>query len=280
LVAQDLGLTITKDGQTVAESDHINLAGFYGAREGVKIEFPAAGTYTATVSASIAGFGAPADQPFTVTVNNYTYNPAQVGDISSLDATARKNALRLVYDRIMLASNNQFRPNDTLKRIELGRALMFSSHVMQYMPDLPSFSDLPANSPELLIAESLKREGVMGNDSGPLFGPTTNVNRLEAAVALVRALRMDAQARALANTNVTFGGQVLSDNAQIPGALRGYVQIALDKGFFQAFPAEVRQDSLGHFTVVPGPRFESATVVKRSDFLAPATRLLALIFGE
>jgi serine protease AprX len=280
LIAQDLALSVEKDGQTVGSSDNINLVGFFGAREGVKLEFPGPGTYTATVSASLAGAGAPADQPFTVTVNNYTFDPAEVGDLGTLDAATRQNALRLVYDRVMLADKNQFRPDDKLTRIELGRALMFSAHVMQYVPSSPSFTDIAQNSSEQLIAESLKREGVMGQDTGLSFGPNNKVNRLEEAVALVRALRLDAQARGLANSNVTSGGQTVTDNAQIPGALRGYVQIALDKGLLKTFPAQVISDGAGHFTVIPGPRFEPATFVKRSDFVAPATSLLAMMFGE
>ena len=70
------------------------------------------------------------------------------------------------------------------------------------------------------------------------------------------------------------------DNAQIPGALRGYVQLALDKGVLQAFPAGVQETSPGHFVAMPGPRFEPTTIVRRSDFIAPATKLLELFFGE
>ena len=83
-------------------------------------------------------------------------------------------------------------------------------------------------------------------------------------VALVRALGQDAQARALANSTVTSGGQPLIDNAQIPGELRGYVQIALDKGLLEAFPAEVREIAPGQFIALPGPRFEPNTTISRA----------------
>jgi len=56
----------------------------------------------------------------------------------------------------------------------------------------------------------------------------------------------------------------LTDNTQIPGPLRGYVQIAINKGLFEAFPAEVRQIAPGQFIVVPGPRFEPATTISRA----------------
>jgi serine protease AprX len=89
------------------------------------------------------------------------------------------------------------------------------------------------------------------------------VNRLDLAVALVKALGHDAAARSLAGTTVTFEGTPLTDNSQIPSALRGYVQLAIDKGLFEAFPAEIRQIAPGVFQAIPGPRFEPQTVVTR-----------------
>ncbi|HEX8129671.1 MAG TPA: S8 family serine peptidase [Pyrinomonadaceae bacterium] len=279
IVAADLALTIQKDGQTVASSNATNAAALFGAREAVKIEFPAPGTYTARISAGLAGAGAPVDQPFTLTVKNYTYDANQVADLAGLDATTRTRALRLVYDRLMFTSANFFRPDDALTRMELAQALMFGTRVMQYLPNRPTFGDIPAGTAEELIAESLKREGVMGLD-GTTFGGSAQVTRLEEAVALVRALRLDAQARARAGTNVTTGGVTLSDNAQIPSALRGYVQIAIDRGLLEVYPAEIKQVAPGQFVALPGPRVEPSRVVKRAEFIAPATKLLGEMFGE
>jgi serine protease AprX len=197
----------------------------------------------------------------------------------ALDATARIKALRLVYDRIMSADNGLFRAYDPLNRIEMGRAVMMCARVMQYLPQQASFSDVTPGTPDALIAESLKREGIMGID-GATFGPGVSVSRLEQAVALVRGLRLDSQARALANRNVTVNGQVLVDNAQIPGALRGYVQLAIDRGVMQAFPAEIRQIGPGQFEAIPGPRFEPARIVKRAEFLDPMLKVVSILFGE
>ena len=100
--------------------------------------------------------------------------------------------------------------------------------------------------------------------SGSSFNPAGSVNRLDLAVALVRALGHDHTARALANTTVMVNGVALTDNAQIPGSLRGYVQLAIDKGLVEAFPAEIRQTGPGQFTALPGPRFEPATTMTRA----------------
>jgi serine protease AprX len=275
----DLALTVRRGSQQVAASDEINLAALFGSREAVKIEFPAEGTYTASVSSGLAGFGQPLDQSYRITVTHYLYYPNQVPDLTGLDDATRINALRLVYDRIMSADGGAFRPADALTRKELARAVMLGARVMQYLPAKPSFTDIAANTPEALIAESLKREGVMGLD-GSAFGPAASVNRLEEAVALVRALRLDAQAKALANTTVTSGGQPLIDNAQIPGALRGYVQLAIDRGVLQAFPAEIREIAPGQYQAIPGPRFEPARIVKRADFINPMVKVINILFGE
>jgi serine protease AprX len=80
--------------------------------------------------------------------------------------------------------------------------------------------------------------GLMNAD-GSTFNPAGNISRLDLAVALVRALGSDAEAQSRAGTNVTvvYNGQTLTltDNAEIPAAMRGYVQLALDKGILQAF---------------------------------------------
>lgn len=77
---------------------------------------------------------------------------------------------------------------------------------------------------------------------------------------------------------LTSGGVTLSDNGQIPAALRGYVQIAIDKGFLEVYPAEVRQTGPGQFQVLPGPRVEPANAVTRAA-LAVKTNAFAARFA-
>jgi serine protease AprX len=278
LVLHDLALEVS-GGSVNASSDGLNLGGLFNARESIKLEFPGAGTYTATVSAGILQGSTATDQPYRITVTHFLYDPNEVNDLAGLDAASRIKAYRLVYDRIMSAEGAAFRPDENLTRMELGRALVFAARVPQFIPNQPSFSDIIAGTPDALFSESLKREGVMGLD-GLQFGPQTSVSRLEQAVALVRALRLTAQAKALENTTIQFGGKPLTDNAQIPGKLRGYVQLALDRGLMEAFPESVQDHGGGNITVIPGPRFEPARTVKRSEFINPVSKLINLMFGE
>src|SRR5204863_2954415 len=117
----------------------------------------------------------------------------------------------------------------------------------QTLASTPRFTDVSGNLGA--IAEAITAQGSTLRDynftpqglvsaNGATFNPNGLVSRLDVAVAFVRALGRDSEAIAKANTVVMVGGQPLSDNAEIPAALRGYVQLALDKGLFEAFPAE------------------------------------------
>jgi serine protease AprX len=179
-----------------------------------------------------------------------------------------------VRNRVMdTYADGTFRPDASITREELARSLALNSSLRQTLGATPKFGDV---SGDLLgLAEAVTAKGSTLRDfdfvptgamsfSGSSFDPTGSVRRLDLAVALVKALGHDAAARALANTTVTHQGIPLIDNPKIPSALRGYVQIAIDKGLFEAFPAEIRQIAPGQFIAVPGPRFEPGVTVSRA----------------
>lgn len=170
-------------------------------------------------------------------------------------------------------ADGTFRPNSIVTREDLARSLALNTSLRQSLGSTPRFADV--SSDLRLFAEYTTARGSTNRDfdftptgmiatSGTSFNPAGSVNRLDLVVALVKALGHDAAARALANTTVTSNGTALSDNAQIPGSLRGYVQIAINKGLFEVFPAEVREIAPGQFVAIPGPRFEPATTVSRA----------------
>lgn len=170
-------------------------------------------------------------------------------------------------------ADGTFRPDSLVSREDLARSLALNTSLRQTLSSTAKFADVSGDL--RLFAEYATAKGSTNRDfdfsptgmisaSGNLFDPTANVDRLDLAVAFVKAIGRDAEAKALAGTAVTYEGTAITDNAQIPSALRGYVQIALDKGLFDAFPSEVRQIGPGQFIVVPGPRFEPATTVTRS----------------
>jgi len=176
---------------------------------------------------------------------------------------------------IDIYSDGTFRPASMVTREDLARSLVLNSSLRQSLSSTPKFGDVTGDMRNIAEAVTAKGSTLRDYDfvpngmvafSGSVFQPTAEVNRLDLAVALIRALGHDAAARGKANSTVVFNGTPLTDNAQIPGPLRGYVQLAIDKGLFEAFPAEFRQTGPGQFIVVPGPRFEPATSVNRADF--------------
>jgi serine protease AprX len=174
-------------------------------------------------------------------------------------------------------ADGTFRPSQTVTREDLARSLVLNTSLRQSLGGTPKFADVSGDLRNIAEAVTAKGSTNRGYDftatglmsfTGTSFNPAGSVNRLDLAVAFVKALGRDAEARALANSNVTSNGQTLSDNAQIPATLRGYVQIALNNGLFEAFPAEVRNLGNGQFQVLPGPRFEPASTVNRGTLAA------------
>ncbi|MCA1817285.1 MAG: S8 family serine peptidase [Acidobacteria bacterium] len=222
--------------------------------------------------------------PVDVTVKRVTLSLAPVVDIAGTPAEADITDL-LKFRRIDTFADGTFRPADAVTRGDFARTLAVNAPLRQSLGTAPKFPDLSGDLSAIADAESANGStlrdwdftpgGVLGG-SGSSFNPSAATTRLDAAVAFVRALGLDPQARQLAGSTVTSGGTPLTDNAQIPTALRGYVQIALDKGLFEAFPAQVIQIAPGVFQAVPGPRFEPATALTRGALAAKLEKFITL----
>lgn len=182
---------------------------------------------------------------------------------------------------IDIYADGTFRPASVVTRKYLARSLVVNSSLRQSLCPTPNFGDVSGDLLNISEAVTARidtsrlrfRPTGMVTSVDQSFNPTATVNRLDLAVALIKALGHDAAARALANSTVTSNGTILSDNAQIPAALRGYVQLAIHKGLFEAFPAEVRPIAPGQFVVVPGPRFEPANNYQPSNLCDQAEHL-------
>jgi serine protease AprX len=171
-------------------------------------------------------------------------------------------------------ADNTFRPDANVTRGDFARLLAFNTPLRQSLQPTRRFTDVTGDLAAMAEAVTAKGstlrdwdftpDGMM-SASGPTFKPMGTAIRLDIAVALVRALGLDAEARAKAGANVTVthNGQtlVLADNADIPAALRGYVQIALDKQLLQAF-----------FTLEQGPFDFQPTLKARVKPNDPTTR--------
>jgi serine protease AprX len=212
-----------------------------------------------------------------VKVNQVEHILPNIPDISG-------NAL---HDQIVFALTNRlidtypdgtFRPDQTITREDLARTLVLDAPVRQSLSNTPKFADVSGDLAR--IADAVTSNGATFRDvgfsstpimtsSGTSFNPTATVTRLDVAVAFVKALGHDAKAQGLAGVPVKApDGTPVIDNAQIPDALKGYVQVAINDGMFEAFPASVVQVSPGVFQAMPGPRFEPATTMTRAQLAA------------
>ncbi|MDT4896310.1 MAG: serine protease AprX [Acidobacteriota bacterium] len=176
-------------------------------------------------------------------------------------------------------SDNTFRPDTLVIRSDFARALALNTPLRQSVGATAKFTDV---SGELrAMAEAVTASGSTLRDwnyapagmmsaQGALFNPNGTVSRLDLAVAFVRALGLDTEAKAKANTPVKDPqtGLDVIDNGQIPGNLRGYVQIAVDKGFLEVYQASAEVTPTGSILAKPGPRVEPGEGLTRATLAA------------
>src|SRR2546423_9511172 len=222
----------------------------------VVVKFPVAGEWIAEVrglrgltvadqcACSPAGLAVPERVDGKIERATVTLQP--VADIAGHAAEQQiRNAL--LNRQMDLFADGTFRPDASVTRDDFARHLMLTTPLRQSLAATPKFADVAADLEP--IAEAVTVSGSTLRDwnftpagmmsaSGSTFNPSATITRLDLAVALVRALGQDAQAKALAGTTVTanYNGQSIAvdDNGSIAPALRGHVQIAFDGGVPQA----------------------------------------------
>jgi serine protease AprX len=154
----------------------------------------------------------------------------------------------VLKNRMMdVESDGLFHPAGTVTRGSFAQTLVFNTALRQSLADTPFYTDATGSLEAL--AEAVTASGSTLRDydfaptgmiatPGPGFSASSGVNRTDLAVALVKALGLDAAAAAKAGSDVTatYSGTtvVVSDESGIPAALRGYVQLALDRGILNA----------------------------------------------
>ena len=263
----------------VKYSGAIDLPVIGGTARQIVVQNPEAGAWTIEIRGASGLAAAPVSSPTQIaapgvvdgTISQIRYVLPTIADING-NANQAEIEKAIKSRLIDTYADGTFRPDAIVNREDFARTLLANTGLRQNVGAAPKFADV---SGDLLgIAQAVTANGSTLRDydftpkalmtaSGTSFNPTGTVSRLDMAVAFVRALGHDAQARALAGSNVTTDGKVLSDNAQIPAALRGYVQIALNNGMFEAYAAEVRNLGGGKFEVLPGPRFEPSSTMTR-----------------
>jgi serine protease AprX len=227
----DLSIAVyDQSGVLRGQSNVRNSAGLTGQHESVTLTTPTAGSYKVKVQ-NPGGTLTTAQQFYGVLeVTRATY--AVLNDVASLSPSLQSDLYQGLRTFTMWPIGSGFGSDLGVSRAELAAAMVRSGRVPQYLPGHSAYPDVKDANTILFV------ESVQASPSGPLFidvanggsfRPLDNVNRLAAAVALVRAagLRTEAESKA----GIVLG---YTDAFSIPSDLRGYVSVAVSKGLLQA----------------------------------------------
>ena len=227
LSINDLSLNVYDPAGTLkGQSNNLNLPGLTGKRESVTIGAPVTGTWRANIRNTF-GIGLSLQQYVgLLEVSRAQYAP--MSDIGTLSTGLRGDILQSIRSFTMWPIGSGFRPNFAVSRADLATALVIGGRTPQYLPGQPSFTDVP-NTSLMLFVESAKAAPCgplfINTDAGGKFRPYDSVDRLTAAVALVRAAGLRSVAESQSSSALT-----VLDALSIPTELRGYVSLAISKG--------------------------------------------------
>ena len=227
----DLGLYVYDEaGNLAAQSNLANLPGLTGKSERVTLNLPSAGNWRIKVRNTLGTLGT--QQSFTGVLQIGRAQYATIKDAGSLSASLRSDIYQSLRSFTMWPIGTNFRPDFAVSRSDLATALVLGARVPQYVPASPTYSDVRDIS-TMAFVESAQSSpaGSLFVDvvSGGGFRPNDAATRLVAAVALVRAAGLRAEAEAKANTPLAF-----LDALTIPAEFRGYVAVAVSRGLLQS----------------------------------------------
>lgn len=152
-------------------------------------------------------------------------------------------------------SNGAFKPDALLTRAELAKYLVMGAEIKQSLPAAPSFTDVSSSDIPFIEAATAKgasfrdqqhiQNGVILPNATGKFAPKDGVTRAELAYSLIQALGMQKEAEEFdGQLTVQYNDEriAISDAAEVPEHLKGYVQMALDLNILNA-----------NFAVTQGP---------------------------
>jgi serine protease AprX len=235
----DLGFAMyDASGKKQADKNDINLPDLAGKRERAVLNAPPAGVWRVTVRNTLGGLAA-TPQQFAGVLEVARAEYAPVKDIDTLGAAERAAVYQNIRSFVMFPTGQKFRPAQAVTRGELAEALVLGARVPQYVPAASSYRDVHSAA-AMLFVESVQNapQGALFMDveRGGSFSPNDAANRLTAAVALVRAAGLQAEAESAQSLPLTG----LLDGNLIPSALRGYVRVAISRGLLSATNSNFR----------------------------------------
>lgn len=226
--ANQIGLAVyTPSGKLAAQDTDTLSPGLTGGRKSVAVRMPASGAWKARVTGAL---GAPQSYRGLIQLTRVQYSPLK--DLSDLGSSSRDEILQVMRTFVMSPMGSRFRPDFTVSRVDLAETLVRGGCAPQYLPPLSHYPDVRDAATRLFV------ESVQAAPNGPFiynatngerFLPDDRLDRLTAAVALVRAAGLRSEAEAKSGIQLPY-----LDSLSIPSQLRGYVATAITHGLLSA----------------------------------------------
>jgi serine protease AprX len=227
LSANDFGLKIySSSNALLGESNYLNLPGVTGRREKVVFRNPLAQTLRAAVAHS--GLVGTSQKVFGAVETTQVEYPVMM-DLDTLSPSLAAEAEKSLLTSVMLPEGRKFNPSSSVTRAEFADAIVRAGVVPQYVASAPMFTDVR----DLYSRSTV--ESLQANPSGPLvvdasggrFYPNNSTTKLVAAIAYVKAAGFESLST---STPLPL---TISDASSIPSQWRGYVAVALQRGFIR-----------------------------------------------
>lgn len=253
----------------------------------VSVPSPAPGTWTAEIRGLKGAEQNPLPIGLPETVNG-TLTFLQAGAVVGLKdiaGHAAEDAIKLaVSERLVDGySDGNYRPDSYLTRVDLAQYLVMGAEIRQALNVVPKFSDVKSDQTAYVEAVTAKgaafkdfkqtAAGVMVERANGKFSPKDAVTKAELAYSLVQSLGLEEKAKAhTGNVTVLYKDQriVISDQANIPEQLKGYVQVALDLNILNAHFG-VTQGAFDLFPTVTA-KFNPSQKVTRGEYAVAISR--------
>lgn len=222
LSTNDLALRVFSGNTLLEESNRLNAPGLTARSEKVVLHDPVVQGVRVNVSHT-AGLGT--TQSVTGILETTQVQYPQLADLAGASLSQAQSAMLM---SVMMPLGTRFRPSSSVSRAELAEGLLRAGSVPQYMARSPLFTDVRDGYRRNFVESSHRNpDGALFYDAseGGRFYPYNNASRLVAAVAFVKAAKLESEA---ASAALPSG---VTDADTIPVDLRGYVAVALSRGF-------------------------------------------------
>ncbi|MEO7659634.1 MAG: S-layer homology domain-containing protein, partial [Pyrinomonadaceae bacterium] len=218
------------------ESNYLNLPGLTGRREEVVLRNPSSQMFRSSVYHT-GGVGVAQNVYGAVEITQVEY--PELSDLNTLSPDMIAVAESSLLTNIMQPFGRRYKPDSSISRFDLATAFVRAGLVTQYVAAKPMFTDARDKFTRNAV------ESVQSNPDGRLFydavnggkfHPNSSATRVVAAVAFVKAANLDSEAASTAlSSNV-------ADIDSIPVEWRGYIAVALERGFISLDGNRVNPD--------------------------------------